>query len=344
MPVTKEYLHPTPSGSVTPSGGEFTVKERIAWVDIDARLEELFPSNDSSNLYTTEVDPFTGRFYASRAEFGPQTDLMTNPALPADALPTYENCILTITYSLDKTQRESTNDWQNAAPFPDPQQLLTHTLSIGGEFINFGTEARLEWLTIDTTPYIDVVDSPTGIEAGFPVVQTEHQIKWNRVVSPPWDAIQNCMGKVNHDNFTSVTRMNGLPRDTLLFLGAEASREIMTNGARAWELTYRFSERYIVDFNTVAKTSHVKKYEWPWPAITNPLLVIDNRIYQSPAFTTYIGQYAGWNHYYNDQKGWWDYLLVRQDRSQVSNPASIYVDALDLVFKRADFSTLFSQA
>ena len=55
--------------------------------------------------------------------------------------------------------------------------------------------------------------------------------------------IRNLTGKVNNSLFSFST--GKIPPETLLFLGAELKRDIMSNGVRAWELTYHFSERQV---------------------------------------------------------------------------------------------------
>lgn len=65
----------------------------------------------------------------------------------------------------------------------------------------------------------------------------EHTFEWNYVIQPPWLAIRSLMGKVNAYTFL------GAPEETMLFLGAEASIEMTSQGLQAWKLSYKLSEK-----------------------------------------------------------------------------------------------------
>lgn len=66
----------------------------------------------------------------------------------------------------------------------------------------------------------------------------EHTIEWPNVPLPPFDAIRNCIGKVNAYTF------KGIAPECCLFLGCEASRETTIYGHKLWKIVYKFAEKH----------------------------------------------------------------------------------------------------
>jgi hypothetical protein len=69
-----------------------------------------------------------------------------------------------------------------------------------------------------------------------------HHLVWHRVTYPPWDAIRQCTGCVNDDDFLGATA------ETVLFDGAVAERDFvyledLENPQYSWRLTYVFREK-----------------------------------------------------------------------------------------------------
>lgn len=252
MAVRRFPLSGFPTGDLSPTAGTLTFGWGIYGRDLNDFFYEVFPRNSSSNLYATEADPLTGRYRASRISFEPFQGDKTPTKVGAsfsdstlydhpinDGRPTLKAIV---TYST--VQSDIDNNQQ------DPVTMLTHNISIGGEYIQFTNERKLNWsvITNSTIPstYANVGTVQNGTaNFGFVLPTIEHQITWHRIVSPPFEAIRARLGTVNSDLIEFVTGKI-LPH-TFLLLGAEISRDILSDGTKAWNVSYRFSERRIVD-------------------------------------------------------------------------------------------------
>ncbi len=66
------------------------------------------------------------------------------------------------------------------------------------------------------------------------------QMTWDRVANPPWSTIRQLRGQVNKTAFA------GAAKETLLFLGAETSRQFTFDdddtGGSFWQVVYNFAE------------------------------------------------------------------------------------------------------
>lgn len=88
-------------------------------------------------------------------------------------------------------------------------------------------------------------DSSTLKEDGPEVVkifpQGEYILTLPFAPKIPTSTINGLIGKINSGTFPSTSEAGGFAANTLLFLGDSASRKIEPSGAKAWNLTYRFS-------------------------------------------------------------------------------------------------------
>ena len=121
----------------------------------------------------------------------------------------------------------------------DPETFLTHRISIGAEFLTLPKQAA-RWHGEEGEEDAEI---PKGEDIPFSklIPTAEHQFTWKQVVSPPFTAIRNAIGKTN-----SVP-IFGAATETLLFLGVDAQREFTSDGQKPWTLDYRFSERLVKD-------------------------------------------------------------------------------------------------
>lgn len=271
MPVTRDYETTEVSGDITPTSGTVTTSLIINWANVPALLAEVFPPSSAVTPFAAELDPYFGIFRANRLTFKNLSNLTTN--LTGTGVANFGKARVTITYS--SVQIEPPQDQDEADADGDPVPFLTHSLGIGGEYITFGTENQLYWKPGSGAR----VAGTQGIDAGFPITQIEHQIHWHRVLRPPFDAIRFRTGKINRTamKFATGTAKPG----TMLFLGAEMSRDIMSDGARAWDVTYRFSER------TYSNSSKIEDWKFD-DAISNG----NNDI---------TDEYITWNHFWDDE-------------------------------------------
>lgn len=304
--------------NITPTSGSMVFGYGITGRDLSDFLYEVFPPNSATNFYATEADPLSGKYRATSVEVTPfQGDKQpirpggsfSNADLYDHAInserPTYK---AVVTYS---SLQRTYDDASDSSSTRDPVTMLSHNISIGGEYITFDTESRLKWGNYAAGNYTESTfnDAPTrGIEAGFPIPTQEHTVQWHRVVSPPFQDIYERVGCINSDPIEY--NVGVFYPQTVLFLGAEISRDVLSDGTRAWSVTYRFS---------------VKKLD---EERVTPLSWLD-----------YGGvYYGGWNHFFDTKAGYFRLLLKK-------NASDTYDGTDSLVFPMKNFSPdLFTQA
>jgi len=297
MAVSRNIFSPGITGEITPTSGSFEVVERIAWADTIPRLREIFPISTSSVIGLPEVDPFFGTYRASsvkmRAHGGEPKQIGRNIGFTAGVqIPVYDHNIFTITYSSNQNDYTDSSEQSN-----DPVPFLSHSWSAGGEIITV-ENADMKWSGGDAARA-----HAAASNANFIVPTIEHSITWHRVKTPPFEAIRSALGKVNVSTMDFDTGTNIWP-ETLLFLGAELSRDILTDGTRAWQVVYKFSERRVdtgYASNGVQYFDGVGRYiessiRYTPGSITAPGLD-DSGL---PFGTNIIG---GWNHFFRQKYG-----------------------------------------
>lgn len=270
----------------------------IAWGDIDDFIAQVFPPiiNPGVTIEEGAGVAFPGKDFirADSIEFIPhfgEDDPITGPDITQDfdTLPTFLNALATIDYV---TPKFALDDDEDLIPF------LIHRWSIGGEFLSIGGESTI-W-ELDSEQAADV-------EPATFVPTIEHEITWLHVISPPFATIRDRVGKVNSSSLDFTT--GTIVTETLAFVGAELQREVLSDGARAWEVTYRFSERRVVSLD-----------EDPTLAGPNPGV-------------------GGWNHYWrsydtsdSNVPGFYRVILI--NASPVGNK-------FNSIYKQASFAELF---
>lgn len=271
----------------------------IAWADIDALIAQVLPSTINAGIVVEQgagiAFPGVGFLRADSMEFVPhfdEDDPQTGPDTNQDfdTLPTYLNALATINYT---TQRFATEEQEE-----DPVLFLTHRWSIGGEFLGIGGESVL-W-DLDNEQAADV-------EPAVFVPTIEHEITWTHVENPPFSIIRDRIGKVNDAALTFKT--GTITTETLAFVGAELQRQVLSDGVRAWEVTYRFSERRVVSLDEDADLSG------PSPGV------------------------GGWNHFWRsfdtaDSNVSGFYRVVLNNAESKSN-------TINSIYKHASFDELF---
>lgn len=228
-----------PRGSVSLSGATAERVGLIAWSDLDDLIAELLPSTVVAgvSIFPGVGAPFPGRPYlrAESLEWESYCDRITGPdAIPDyNTIPTYEFCKVSIKYGTPKGPQSSSEADEEDSDTRDPVQLLTHRWSIGGEYLTIPGNGLI-W-DDDSSKVSEDVTGATFI----PTI--EHQITWPRVTKPPFAAMRELIGKCNSVAFDFST--GTIAPETGLFLGAELEREVMSDGARAWSVSYRISEK-----------------------------------------------------------------------------------------------------
>lgn len=88
-----------------------------------------------------------------------------------------------------------------------------------------------------TLVWNDGKQAGTDIHGGVLAPHIEHDLTWRYILSPPWKAIRDCLGKVNDKV------LFGTPKECMLFLGAETEIEYVAGLALGYKMTYKMSEK-----------------------------------------------------------------------------------------------------
>jgi hypothetical protein len=218
----------------------------VPWEQISTLLADVLPppittgTTQNPGAGIAMPEPFT-YMRAESVHIEPQVpDKITNSdnTYDFDTLNQYENALVTITYSTPKYSVAGL-DGTNGQEFnPDPVELLEHRWSIGAEFLTIPPTTAMIFLNSG-----DPVPEDVPLAKRIPI--TEMQITWPRVLSPPFAAMRSAIGKTNSSAMTFATGTCAI--GTLLFVGAEVGRQVLSDGSRAWQLGYRFSERNVTD-------------------------------------------------------------------------------------------------
>jgi len=241
MAVAFDEDNSSPRGSLRDGKHIVTRTGLTAWGDLDLFAIELMPP--STGKYTPAVGaamPGNNQLRVSAFSFEPHGNAAVT-GQTFSALNSYTKAKWSITYE----RPEYAVDETEAAADGDPIPFLSHTWEGGGEFLTLPDDALL-WVTSGGDPSSATFTSSVGDEAnaGLFIPSIEHQVTWSRVPSPPFDDIRARVGKVNHANMILST--GTAAPETLLFLNPSISREVMSDGARAWSVSYKFSERRVI--------------------------------------------------------------------------------------------------
>lgn len=267
-------LAPSPIISATPQSLNITVFERVKYENILYRLREVFPSNEANEFKTRELDPVFGYSAAVSFEAKPAG---SNPMVDGTGFGNIDfanrnglyphGMDVTIVYSTDELENDETGPLVGGAA---TWRGVTHNVTSGGEYITFNDEdGSLTW---------EGGGSARGSRSGFMVPTKEHQFTWHRVHTPPWAYMDNCIGCVNSDAIELKTGQI-LP-ETMLLLSYESVVMTQNDGTKAYNITYRFSERNI-----------------------NSLRVLTGG-------GTVSSSHGGWNHYYDTVSGYFRRLKI----------------------------------
>lgn len=317
MAVTRKILANV-RGNITPTTGTITIQEQIAWTDLAERLGEIFGPTLPTGIVASELDPALAIYRAQSVEFQSFTDKAVSTVNGASdeagitaggGFPVFEFAHLTIQYSANEQQSPASQDEADQDGDGDPVPFLTHSWGIGGDFVTMDN-SKMYWSSGDSA-------QATGIAANKIIPTIEHSINWKRVLNPPFDELRNCLGKVNEKKMTFAT--GTIYPEGLLFNGAEMSRDIMSDGTRAWDVTYRFSERRVdaAYKETFFGGTTVKIYDGEGPQ----------------------KKFGGWNHFYNKDAG----KMMRLHATSPAADKHLYHED-HAVYKQYDLLKLFEQA
>lgn len=222
----------SPVRDVTPIGQRARREAIVPQNQLENLISYVFPLGDFGRAYpgnsalrasSMHVEPWGGD--GSKIGSGAPANLDA-ASHDFDSLNTYEFVRVAIEFETVQADADQGDD---------PQLLLNHRWAIGAEVI-VPSAGGFEW----SDGGIVSRDVRPGIFA--PTI--EHQITWMRVERPPFAVIRDRIGTVNND--TLLFKTGEIAPETLMFMGAELNRDILTNGALAWQVGYHFTEKRVV--------------------------------------------------------------------------------------------------
>ncbi|MGB1202606.1 MAG: hypothetical protein ACPG75_03505 [Alloalcanivorax venustensis] len=288
---------------VTVTEKEVTARETIAikavdfvkWVTKSMPVPELI-TQDTSDGSGNADPPLVGRPQLRRLPGAPflVTEKITIVDPPGNDLPldpfqsdtddltaeqytdTYNDLLfLEIEY---KTKSGGKGEDEEEEDPSDPETFLEYSVDVGGEYMTINPR-KAEWE--GDSPGAQNEDNQDVQVPAVRVIPTiNFNLRWPRVINPPWGTIFNKVGTVSS---AVVPFLFNAPAETAMFLGCSGKREFVwwgndgdptTNGflLKPWELDFKFSVKAIV---------------LPGGAGV-----------------------GGWNHVYRPKKGVWQRLLV----------------------------------
>tara|TARA_R110002096_G_scaffold66682_6_gene162287 strand:+ start:8549 stop:9538 length:990 start_codon:yes stop_codon:yes gene_type:complete len=328
MAIAVDVQAGSPYGNINAESGSITVVGKISWANLGGKLAELFPSSTTGGLGANPYDPLFGIYRCQSVEFKPiGADPKVNYGTPAVSshdsdftMPVYEYAWLTITYSSQQVEFPNASGDTPDTPDGSTQVVgLQHQLTSGGEIITLD-DSSLVWSDTKSV-------KGTNVSATKVVATIEHNVTWNRVLSPPWASMRELIGKVNDANLGPF-QTGTMYVETLLYLGFTATPDITADGVRVWNIGYRFSERRVDELTKDAEGGTVT----------------------ADGVAGYESQFGGWNHFYKqeDEKDAFGNLTATSGFKRLHTRRPLIGGYLTYnedtaVHKKADLTALFVQ-
>lgn len=244
--LTKDF-DGSPTFSVSKTAASATRQLRMDWPDINTAIEDLFGLVfvAGTGVVRGDIHTFPGKPWLLLDSMDIVPFDKANPqTFDANGMPTFKKALATLKY---KTVPWDQDDDSNEDDPDTPEgTYLTHRISLGGDMLTL-SESGLEWENNNDDGKKDVA---ADVAPGMLIPTREHQFTWHFVPSPPWDAMRDAYGKLN------TNLQYGAAAETLMFLGADAERDVTIDGARAWTLDYRFQERALKAGGIVVGWNH----------------------------------------------------------------------------------------
>lgn len=220
MAVAFEELLGSPKFSGTAEERTATRIGLIAWSDIDAFYQELFPPPSYGIPQLPAQFPPGSGIFANSVTFEPQ----------------FEHAVPTVTSPCNGYERAKVTVEYRTVPYEqsDPQtdQILTRKSTVGGQFVTLPASG-LRWGDDGSR-----ISNP-DVQAAKLIGTIEHEVTVHRAVAVPWAAIRSLCGCVNSSPWY------GAAIGTVLFLGVEMTQQVNAGGSTTYSIAYKFSERNI---------------------------------------------------------------------------------------------------
>lgn len=234
MTVAFKELAGSPIETYGPDGLEAQRTLLCAWDDRELVVEQLLGDGYEYGGRSRAQYPDKPDVVAMRARCEPFSDDVAPQVLNelTEGLNRYRG-FAKVTVSYELLVPSDRKD----LPTIEPGTFLTYRQQPGGETMVLPGHA-LSWAGAAGVPV-----PPEAVPA-LRVPLVEHHFTWHRVVSPPWEAIRNCMGTVNDAAFLRAAA------GTVLFAGPTAEREFiriddLANPTLGWRIGYLFREKAV---------------------------------------------------------------------------------------------------
>jgi hypothetical protein len=241
MVVSYEELGGSPTLSANRTGSTAKRMVRIAWNDIDNLMLELMPVYGSSFNPLTQLPGWFATF-------------PNRPGLVVESVE-FEPFVPERPLGLGEVPPQYPGGAKATINYKTPEfdsTFFNYSVNIGGEMLTLPSYS-LQWanawspiakqhqaaLPVKAGQAFGSVSVIGDVQGGFVVPTIEHTLEWHYVAFPPFSSIRAMVGTVNTQEFL------GAPRATLLFLGAEISREWTLGGRKYFQMKYRFAEKNV---------------------------------------------------------------------------------------------------
>jgi hypothetical protein len=239
-------IHPSPRLKFSTLGPDSATRiGKIAWSDIGDFLDEQIPTIPATGASAATVPaPFPGypQLRVSSIAIEPFSENITDQATSSSTyltLPNYEYAKVTVEYRTPDS--DEIPDLTSPFNAGDPVPLLRHSWNPRTELV-VADGYTFKWDDDTSTAEENRVIGDTPVAMPVPVI--DHAITWPQVISPPFENIRQTLGKINNAALSFQT--GTILKHTLLFVGAHLDREVLSDGTRAWTVTYRFHERRVL--------------------------------------------------------------------------------------------------
>jgi hypothetical protein len=271
--IQYETLDGSPKISCNWQGTSLVEEIKLSWADVTPFLSESYRPSSIPGTGTSTT-------YGRCCPYYPWMETDTVEVVPFDPEATPETCPwakAVITY------RTKVYEKGGARGMPGPEIpvggniVVTYNGTIGAETWSF-PKTNLFWQSADG-PVLNQ-DPDANLYKLIPT--TSHQLTFERVKLPPWEALSNAIGKVNLGQW-----LFGAPSGSLMFLGVNSSASADNAGNVLWRLEYRFEEKVISFANgKFFGSGWLMSYS---SQLTGFFLVTDyagNQLYDSADFST----------------------------------------------------------
>lgn len=232
MPVPYEELAGSPTWEYRQGRVRARRRFRVAWDDAFEFVGELwgnyrlvggkvaftppafFPGMPQAIVTEVQVEPFDPRS-PSPAALGALSSSTNHYASGARVTAEY-----------------TTLDDRDRADLPEAPAgtILRFSCDLGCEFQSI--PARIWTWDVPGAPELD-----PDVDPGLLLPVEDLRLSWERVPLPPWNAIRDLRGRVNGSTFL------GHVAETVLFVGARASRDFQIVDSGLWRIVYHFKVR-----------------------------------------------------------------------------------------------------